>query len=819
MSVLHVLELVCASVVAANFEVGVGIADITGPSVQVTFAGFAISDQTGTGILQRTRARAFVWRNPEDKKLIAFASLDACFSANGVTDAIIANLGKIFPGKFTHENVIISWTHSHSGPGGYQSEIFDQITSLFFVDQTFTALVNGTTLAIERAYSKLAPATTHLAMGSLDKANINRSPLAYERNKDVAKYNQAGGPGNTDKRFLQLNIVSNETGQPSGIINWFAVHGNTLNSRNTLVSGDNRGYASYQVERQFNGVDKPAGQGPFVAAFASSNLGDVSPNTAGPRCRTGLFAGTKCDPNHATCGGDPRPCWAVGPGKDMYDSCAIIGSKQSAKALDLMNATEVPQIPLTGKLDYRHSFVRMPELKINGGKQQLCYPALGFSLFAGGTDGPTTVAWFEQGDKEGALKPLLSDWIGASVATSTPSQKQIECQSPKPIFLNFDKNMTHPYPWLPEVLPIQIARLGCLFILAVPGEFTTMSGRRLRDGVEKELAKHLTALKCNKVYTTIAGLSNSYGGYIATPEEYGAQWYEGASTYYGPNTLLGYIQEFVRLAKDLATGTTSATEPAPKSTPVDEMIRLIPDPKLDKCPDGGTACFGDVTTPLSKSVFAYGEKVEVSFQGANPRHNLRLEGSYLTLERVLGDRKTEVVMTDSDWATRFEWRSKQQTQMKGNTADKCGSLLPDGLKLLDSGYKLLSQGITRSEKLGEIAVKYANLSQFRREFDIKQRLCLSAAEATASTTTLSVTLPAEKDDLYSLTKGQLKLCYHGDYKVQENKTVYFKNCSGLFTVTAKNQVSEPSTTTPKVSEADQWSLLMTTAIISSVFLY
>ena len=34
-----------------------------------------------------------------------------------------------------------------------------------------------------------------------------------------------------------------------------------------------------------------SGRGPFVAAFASSNLGDISPNLDGPYC---LNSGTPC---------------------------------------------------------------------------------------------------------------------------------------------------------------------------------------------------------------------------------------------------------------------------------------------------------------------------------------------------------------------------------------------------------------------------------------------------------------------------------------------------------------------------------------------
>ena len=41
-------------------------------------------------------------------------------------------------------------------------------------------------------------------------------------------------------------------------------------------------------------------QGKFVAAFAQSNLGDVSPNTKGAKC---IDTGLPCDRNSSTCDG------------------------------------------------------------------------------------------------------------------------------------------------------------------------------------------------------------------------------------------------------------------------------------------------------------------------------------------------------------------------------------------------------------------------------------------------------------------------------------------------------------------------------------
>lgn len=45
--------------------------------------------------------------------------------------------------------------------------------------------------------------------------------------------------------------------------------------------------------------------------------------------------------------------------------------------------------------------------------------------------------------------------------------------------------------------------------------------------------------------------------------EYQAQRYEGASTLFGPHTLAGYQQEYAKLAKALATGTSADPGPTP----------------------------------------------------------------------------------------------------------------------------------------------------------------------------------------------------------------------------------------------------------------
>ena len=76
--------------------------------------------------------------------------------------------------------------------------------------------------------------------------------------------------------------------------------------------------------------------------------------------------------------------------------------------------------------------------------------------------------------------------------------------------------MNFPYQWQPSVLPTQIFKIGQLLIVAVPGEFTTMSGRRVREAVKAEYEKQKPD---TSVEVVISGLSNAYSSYVTTFEE------------------------------------------------------------------------------------------------------------------------------------------------------------------------------------------------------------------------------------------------------------------------------------------------------------
>ena len=124
------------------------------------------------------------------------------------------------------------------------------------------------------------------------------------------------------------------------------------------------------------------GQSEFVAAFASTNLGDVSPNILGPKC---IDTGLPCDVEHSTCNNRTQMCIAFGPGEDMFDSTKIIAERQFRAAYDLFGNVDSAET-LSGPVSSVHQWVDMSNYPVtlpNGDNVHTCKPALGYSFAAG----------------------------------------------------------------------------------------------------------------------------------------------------------------------------------------------------------------------------------------------------------------------------------------------------------------------------------------------------------------------------------------------------------------------------------------------------
>nr|KJB57997.1 hypothetical protein B456_009G189600 [Gossypium raimondii] len=654
--------------VDGEYLIGVGSYDMTGPAAGVNMMGYANIDQNTAGIHFRLRARTFIVAESSQGARFAFVNLDAGMASQLVTIKVLQRLKTRFGDLYTQENLAISGTHTHAGPAGYLQYVVYSVTSLGFINQTFVAIVTAIEQSIIQAHNNLKPGSILLNTGDVENAGINRSPSAYLFNppEERARYTT-----NVDTTMTLLKLLDSASNRSIGAFSWFATHGTSMSRENRLISGDNKGAAARFFEDWFtfsnNSLStrntkfstiqnistlrnkaqkikatggKPCGKttsqgfkvrkndgSRFVGAFCQSNVGDVTPNVLGAFCTD---TGKPCDFNHSSCNGNDQLCVGRGPGyPDEILSTKIIGERQFEKAMELFSSATNP---LSGKIDYRHT----------------CPAAVGAGFAAGTTDGPG-VFGFQQGDTE-----INEMWKRLRDLLKEPSQYQVDCQKPKPVLLSTGE-MFVPYAWAPAILPIQILRLGNFVILSVPGEFTTMAGRRLREAVKETLINNGNGEFDNETRVVMAGLTNTYSQYIVTFEEYKQQRYEAASTLYGPHTLSAYIQEFKKLAKAMATGEqlggTGLSPPDLSSV----QLSLLQDPLGDSPPPGKR--FGDMQQDVAQpkgGSFKKGDKPSATFWSANPRYDLLIEGTFAVVEMLQGERWVPVY-DDDDFCLYFKW--------------------------------------------------------------------------------------------------------------------------------------------------------------------
>jgi neutral ceramidase len=595
-----------------EYRVGRGIADITGEPAECGMLGYGVASQQTSGLHNRLRARAFVFARPDpaDARLLVVVC-ELPLLLESVHREVLGRLAAGYGELYSFRNVMLTATHTHCGPGGYADHWLYNSNTGGFRPQTFAAIVDGICEAVERAHADLAPATLSLAVGRLHDASSNRSPSAFARNPEAER---AHFPDAIDPQTTLLRIERG--GVLVGAVNWFATHGTSMTNRNTLISGDNKGYAAYQLERLDRGVDYLAPEPPdFIAAFAQTNTGDMSPNL-----------------NH-------RP--GSGPTEDEFENTRIIGARQAAAAADLTigHGAEV-----TGGFDALATYVDLSDFEVRpeftgDGRAHRTGPALaGAAALAGTDEGP------------GPLHPLVRqgrnrivDWLVSQLVYRLAPRLR-DAHAPKAAVgpgIRLNKMM----PLMAEGGPIQLLRIGQLYLIGIPAEVTIVAGLRLRRTVAAIVGAELRDV-------LVAGYSNGYLHYVTTPEEYEEQRYEGGSTMFGRWELPALQQVTAELATAMSERRPAPDGKAPAEPPRKRRSRRRANPDI---PAAGHR-FGEVLQPPQPS-YRPGATVAAVFVGAYPNNDLHRGGTYLRVEREAGGAEGgwSTVADDGDWSTTFRW--------------------------------------------------------------------------------------------------------------------------------------------------------------------
>lgn len=589
------------------FLLGRGIADVTGPARGMQMWGFVREGQITEGIHTRLYSRAFIIAEadtPDDR--FAFVSVDIGSITHDMQLEVVDRLRAQFGDTYTLDNVILSATHTHSGPGGYWHYGGGSPLGTDFSQAHFDFIIDGIVTSINQAHADLEPGSIYIDHGTVEGGGANRSMTAYDANPadERARYDSP-----TDKGMTLLKLVDDSG--PIGIINWFASHPTAMTFDNRLISSDHKGHASKVLEDEL-------GNG-FVAAFAQTNCGDVTPNL---------------NLNN------------TGPGENEFDTTRIIGERQLDVARQLLESASTP---LSGQIESQQMSINfryrpIDEQYTNGtGAQRTCPSAMGYAMAAGSTEDGGGHPMFKEGMK--TKNKMVDGLIKELFKMPDPSEECVECHGVKPIL--FPTGEADP-PMQTQVLPITITRIGPLTLASLAAEVTTMSGRRLRQSIAATLGT-------TPEQVILVGYANDYGGYLTTKEEYDTQQYEGGHTLFGPWSLAAYQQEFDILAKAMLAGerpqsTDQATDKRGTIPSVDLAQQATPTTEPDQ--------IGIVTKQPKRQVKA-GQTVNTAFLASDPRLSFPQPQPYITIERSQDDAWVPVA-TDNDWSTKARWLADEK---------------------------------------------------------------------------------------------------------------------------------------------------------------
>ena len=176
-----------------------------------------------------------------------------------------------------------------------------------------------------------------------------------------------------------------------------------------------------------------------------------------------------------------------------------------------------------------------------------------------------------------------------------------------------------------------------------------MTGRRWKAAVAAAATSQSIVKSTPKV--VLGGPANTYAHYAATPEEYNVQRYEGASTLYGQWESYAYIHLSTSNIGYLAAGAGQPPQGTYPPNNVNVSLSFISPVVYDNPPLFKS--FGQVLTQPASS-YHIGDIVNATFVGANPRNNLRLEGTFAQVQQqVNGNWVT--VRDDHDWHLEYTW--------------------------------------------------------------------------------------------------------------------------------------------------------------------
>ena len=237
---------------AAPLQAGVATADITPENGGMTF-GFVRPDIAVKGVHTRLMGRALVLDDGDTEVALLSTDLGVPFEKNSLV-ARVQDLG------FTHDTILYTGTHTHSGPDGLSDWQVEQLAR-----------------AIRKAHEQRVPVRAAWGSGSVLDVNRNRSIEAHLANHGLDMFYGQGDPSDDPRgaehaRDTRLRLLRVDRLDGTPLAGWvhFPVHLTTSAPDVDIWDTDLAGAATHHLE---TAVAAPG----FTAFYTNGALGDQMP--------------------------------------------------------------------------------------------------------------------------------------------------------------------------------------------------------------------------------------------------------------------------------------------------------------------------------------------------------------------------------------------------------------------------------------------------------------------------------------------------------------------------------------------------------------
>jgi neutral ceramidase len=391
--------------------------------------------------------------------------------------------------------IFLAATHTHAGPGQYSGSAFynDWASNRPGFDPGYASfLLRQLERAVREAVGSRRPATAAIGTTEVWGLTRNRSLGAFVRNEDLLDRRTE-----TQRQYaaidprLHLLRVDDEAG-PLAAFSWFSVHGTGISHHDHSYNADLWAYLNGELADR---VERATGRRPVSGAVVGSH-GDMTP--------------------------------AVKPGMLVFPEAERIGRGIGAAAAALhaeLGTTLSAELPVQSVL---RQLDTTEDLVVDGAR--LASPRIGWAKTAGAAENETAF-----------LHRLPPFRAGLGRRPRGPhGEKRIAATE-----LGHRYLVGRPEEF-PTVIPVHLLRLGHAAVVGLPFETTVEAGRRIAGAVLASDLPVTTAF--------VASLVDDQIDYLTTPEEYTAQYYEGASVLFGPQQQPWVAGQARALADHLAAG-------------------------------------------------------------------------------------------------------------------------------------------------------------------------------------------------------------------------------------------------------------------------